>query len=131
MQDLCQPIESDDGTLKPNSTLARLSELCIEASKNAGRPLYLAPKYKGYMESAGFVDVVERRFKWPLNEWPKDPHFKELGAWNRVNLDNGMDGLLLALFTRFLGWTSDEVLVYSAEARKALKDRSVHAYLPM
>src|SRR5699024_11578697 len=44
----------------------------------AERPMYLAPKYKDYFERAGFVDVMERRFKWPLNEWPKDSYFKEI-----------------------------------------------------
>lgn len=131
MQDVAHPITSDDGTLTPESPIGRLTSLCIEASDAAERPMYLAPKYKGYLERAGFVDVVERRFKWPLNEWPKDPYYKEIGAWTRENLDSGMDGLLLALFTRFLGWSMDEVTVLSAEIRAALRDRRVHAYIPM
>lgn len=124
-------MQSDDGTLTPDSTLGRLQHLWKEASDLAERPTYLAPEYKGYFENAGFVDVVERRFKWPMNEWPRDPHHKELGAWSRENMDNGMDGLLVALFTRFLGWTSEEVAVFSAQARAALKDRRIHGYIPV
>ena len=90
-----------------------------------------AAKYKSYLESAGFVDVVERRFKWPINEWPKDPHHKEIGAWVRENLDTGVDGLLMALFTRFLGWSPEEVTVFSAQVRLALRNRNVHGYIPM
>ncbi|KAL2109245.1 hypothetical protein VUR80DRAFT_2799 [Thermomyces stellatus] len=122
---------SDDGTLAPDSILSRVTGLFKEASEKSGRPAYLAHNYKEYFESAGFVDVVEQRLKWPINEWPKDPHYKELGAWTRENLDTGMDGLLLALFTRFLGWTPDEVTVFSAQVRAALKDRRVHAYMPV
>lgn len=131
MQDVVHPITSDDGTLTPESPIGRLTSLCIAASDAAERPMYLAPKYKGYFERAGFIDVVERRFKWPLNEWPKDPYYKEIGAWTKENLDSGMDGLLLALFTRFLGWSPEEVTVFSAEIRAALRDRRVHAYIPM
>lgn len=63
MQDVVHPITSDDGTLTPESPIGRLTSLCIAASDAAERPMYLAPKYKGYFERAGFVDVVERRFQ--------------------------------------------------------------------
>lgn len=131
MPDIVHPITSDDGTLTPDSPIELLTSLCIEASDAAQRPMYLAPKYKDYFERAGFVDVIEHRFKWSLNEWPKDSCYKEIGAWTRENLHTGMDGLLLALFTRFLGWSSEEVTVFSAEVRAALKDRTVHGYIPM
>lgn len=97
----------------------------------SGRPIDLAPYYKTYLESAGFVDVVEQRSKWPLNEWPKDPHFKELGSWVRECHDQGVEGLIMALLTRNLGWSKEEVLVLCAEIRASLKTRRVHAYIPM
>ena len=131
MQDFSLPYGCDDGTLLPDSPTARLSNLCQQAGAAAGRPMDLGPKYASYLSMAGFTDVVERRFKWPLNEWPKDRHYKELGAWTHENISGGLEGLLLALFTRFLGWTRDEVLVYCSEARAALRDRRVHAYMPM
>lgn len=93
--------------------------------------MYLAPKYMGYFERAGFVDVVERRFKWALNEWPKDLYYKEIGEWTRENLDSGMEALFFALLTRFLGWSSEEVTVFSAEIRAALRGRRVHGYIPI
>lgn len=124
-------MESDDGTVTPTSALGRLQSLWKEASDVAGRPAYLAPRYKSYLQEAGFEDVVERRLKWPLNEWPRDPHHKELGAWSRTNMDNGMDGLLVGLFTRFLGWTQEEVTVFAAQARAELRDRRIHGYIPV
>ena len=77
------------------------------------------------------MDIVEHRFEWPLNEWPKDPHYKELGAWTRENLNGGVEGLIMALFTRYLGWTQEEVLGFCVEVRAALRDRRVHGYIPM
>jgi hypothetical protein len=31
------------------------------------------------MERAGFTDVVQTVYKWPMNRWPKDRKYKELG----------------------------------------------------
>lgn len=126
MQDFLLPYASDDGTLTTDNAAYRASALCVEAAEANGRPNNLAPYYKSYLERAGFVDVVERRFK-----WPKDPYYKELGTWTRENLDGGIEGLVMALFTRFLGWSKEEVLGFCAQFRAALKDRSVHGYIPM
>ena len=131
LQDFLLPYASDDGTLTPDHPIHRSSSLCVEAARIAGRPIDLAPQYKTYLENAGFIDVVEYQLKWPLNEWPKDPHYKELGSWVRECHDQGAEGLIMALFTRHLGWTREEVLVLCAQIRSRLKDRSVHGYIPM
>ena len=131
MQDICLPYECDDGTLTKDNPLRRISTLSVEAGKVAGRPLDLPPKYKTYLQKAGFVDVVERRIKWPLNQWAKDPHHKLIGTWVRENFHIGIEGLLMALFTRHLGWTREEVLIASMEFKDALKDHSTHAYIPV
>ena len=44
-----------------------------------------AKSYKRLMEEVGFVDVVEVVHKWPTNTWPKDPEYKEIGAWQMIN----------------------------------------------
>lgn len=131
MQDIVLPYESDDGTLTEDNPLRRISKLAVEAGKVAGRPFDVPTKYKSYLKKAGFVDVVERQLKWPLNQWPKDPYYKEIGAWTRLNLDTGIEGLMMALLTRFLGWTQNEVLIAAMEVREALKDRRTHGYAPM
>ena len=41
--------------------------------------------------------------KWPVSQWPKDPYYKEIGVWAQENLSTGVEGLMLALFTRYLG----------------------------
>lgn len=109
----------------------RFGKLSEEASIALGRPLNVAPKYKDMMVKAGFVDVVERRLKWPIGIWPKDPYFKELGYWYYTNMTTGLEGLLMALLTRGLGWTKEQVLVFCAQVRPALRDPRIHAYLPM
>ncbi|KAF9871894.1 TAM domain methyltransferase [Colletotrichum karsti] len=131
MQDFALPYGCDDGTLSPNSPLHRLSTLFREGTAKAGRRMDVAPSYQTLMRAAGFEGVVEWQSKWPVNRWPRDPHYKELGMWTHANLDTGLEGLTLALFTRFLGWSSEETLAFCAEVRTALKDLRTHAYLPM
>lgn len=33
------------------------------------------------LQDAGYIHVQETHYKWPTNQWPKDPHFKELGLF--------------------------------------------------
>ena len=103
MQDVMLPYQSDDGTLALDSPLARLGELFREASAALGRPMDIASKYKSMIEAAGFKHMVERCFKWPLNTWPRDLRYKEIGAFTFQNYDSGLEGLTLGLFTRARG----------------------------
>jgi len=80
----------------------------------------------GWIQDAGFEDVVEKRCKWPLGPWPKDPKLKELGIWARAHTDAGLENWCLALLTRVLGWSYEQVQVHIAAARKDLWDKSIH-----
>jgi hypothetical protein len=40
-----------------------------------------AKYYRQQMIDAGFVNVQERLYKWPINAWPKDVRYKEIGAF--------------------------------------------------
>lgn len=131
MQDFVIPYASDDGTLTKDNIMYRVTALCVEAAAAAGRPIDRTPDYKTLLEKKGFVNVVETCFKWPMNEWPRDLHHKELGTWVREMLHAGIDGLMMALLTRFHGWAEEEVLVAGAQFRAALRDPSVHAYIPI
>ncbi|KAM5344056.1 hypothetical protein ACJ41O_012593 [Fusarium nematophilum] len=131
LQDMGLPARSDDDTLHPDSYLAQWCKLCLDAGKNLGRPVFPTTEYKNYLAAAGFEDIVEVQKKWPTNCWPRDRKFKELGAWAYANIAGGLEGLSLAHFTRGLGWSSEETLVFCAQTRKDLKDPRIHAYWPM
>jgi hypothetical protein len=76
------------------------------------------------MQEAGFVDVVERVFELPQNEWPETPA-KEIGKWTMANFEYGLEGLSLRLFSRGLGW-SDERTILFCTARSDLKNPEKH-----
>lgn len=72
--------------------------------------------------------MTEKRFKMPLGPWPKDAKLKNVGRWHLLECYQGIEGWIIALFTRLLGWKLEEVQLFLAEVREGFKDRSVHAY---
>lgn len=125
------PMCSDDGTLTPDSAVYRWSALMAEASDKLGSRLDSGLGYRQQLLDAGFTNVVQRVFKWPMNTWPKDPRHKELGAWGLENIMQGLQALSLALFTRALGWKPDELELFLVDVRKDLRNRNIHGYWRM
>ncbi|CAP61830.1 uncharacterized protein PODANS_5_2670 [Podospora anserina S mat+] len=121
-------IRCDDGTLPPDSPLAKWHELMHDAANKAGFPLDAINRVPDMMAEAGYVDIVARQVKWPINTWPRDPKHKELGKWAHENFSWGCESMSLALFTRVLRWSADEVRIFMASVRKDLRDRRLHAY---
>jgi len=121
----------DDGTLPKDSALYKWSELFNDAAAAYGRPADCAKLYKEQMEAAGFVNVTQRVYKWPMNTWPRDKKYKELGMWAEQNLLNGLYAFSAALFTRALGWSPEELELFLVDVRKNVRDRSIHSYWPI
>ncbi len=52
---------------------------------------------------AGFEDVVEVKYKWPLGEWPVDQRLKDIGRWNAQHWLEGMDAWSMRVLTQYMG----------------------------
>lgn len=141
VQDICFPVRCDDGTLKADSYLARWSKCMIKATKADGRSIEATKAdgcsaegsllYKSKLEAAGFINVKEFVYMWPMNWWPAREHYKDLGKWCYYNIAGGLSGISMRLFTKNLGWEQAEVEAFLAEVRKDMKDRNIHAWWPM
>jgi hypothetical protein len=44
----------------------------------------------------------------PIGTWPKDPRLKELGMYQLEQMCASVEPFILALLTRFLGWSHIE-----------------------
>ncbi|KAH6890278.1 S-adenosyl-L-methionine-dependent methyltransferase [Thelonectria olida] len=128
LQELNGFYKSDDGTLTEYHAVSRWCTLLQEAATKLGRPFTQTAKFAQVMAEVGFIDIVETRFKWPVNTWAKEKKFKELGAWNNENASQVLESATLAAFTRALGWTTEEVNVFLVDVRKDLNNRNIHAY---
>ncbi|KAG7055655.1 methyltransferase domain-containing protein [Colletotrichum scovillei] len=128
LTDNCFPLQCQDGTMDPKSPVAEWSTLLMEACDRMGRPVTVPALFKNLLLRAGFVDVVEVHRIWPLHDWPKNDQLKEIGRYSQESSLQGCEASALALFTRVLGWTRDETLVFCSGVRKDLHNRNIHAY---
>ncbi|KAL8690263.1 MAG: hypothetical protein Q9224_004447 [Gallowayella concinna] len=118
---------SEDGTLTDDLPIQKWITTLLAAARDFGRDPCPGPKLAGYMRDAGFKDVQERKYKIPIGPWAKDKHLKTIGAWNLVQIEDGLEAFTLRLFTQVLGWKSDEVQVLLANVRKDLRNPKIHA----
>ncbi|KAF3007728.1 hypothetical protein E8E13_009786 [Curvularia kusanoi] len=120
--------KSDDGTVETDSIFDQWGKTSLLLGDKFGKTLRVVDEARGNMEAAGFVDVVEHRWKLPIGGWPADKRFKEIGQYNRIHWEQGIEGWSIYLLTTILKWSIEEVQVYLAKMRTALKDRRIHAH---
>ena len=108
--------------------IVKWHEYMHQAAEKMGFPLGIVHDFPDMMRKAGYTEITRRVFKWPTNTWPKDKRFKEIGWLACENFSWGCESMSLALLTRGLGWSVDEVRVFMASLRRAFADRRVHAY---
>jgi len=81
----------DDGTMRDDWPFAEWTRYGDSAAMSLGKPLRIANKLKRWYKEAGFLDVHEEVFKIPMNPWPRDPHYKDIGRvsifFSHVTLD--------------------------------------------
>jgi SAM-dependent methyltransferase len=90
---------ADDGTLPPDHFYYKWTAAIMEMSAKMGKSFHIWKEAKDRMLKAGFVDVVEVPFKWPINSWPDDPKLKNLGRFNQFRLNDGCEGFVLRILT--------------------------------
>ena len=90
---------SDDDTVGPDHFYTLWGQTVLDMGRRWGKGFDAFEIIKEKMEQAGFVDVMETKMKWPIGGWPKDRALRELGMWNAVRLDTGIEGYVMRLFT--------------------------------
>ncbi|EXJ66054.1 uncharacterized protein A1O5_10668 [Cladophialophora psammophila CBS 110553] len=118
---------SDDNSLPPDGGIAAWNKVGPECHAKLNRELQVFQTMRQRMIDAGFESVTERRYKWPIGPWPKDPNLKQLGQWCRAHVETGLENWTLRLLTSVLGWTADEVRALCATVRNELRSPKVHA----
>jgi SAM-dependent methyltransferase len=113
------------------TALEKFHGMMIQGVKSLGKDMTRAPKYKEYFRDAGFIDIVEKQFRWPTNDWPKGKYYKSVGLWYNRDLQEGLSGMAMAIFTRGLKMSKEEVDTFLEVVRKDIDDRMIHAYLPL
>jgi len=117
---------SPDNTTPPDWVGKKANSGFITACKEAGQDPLPGPKVEGWVKDAGFVDVTHRKNPLPVGTWPADKNLKAVGAWNYLQVNEGLEAFLMAIFTRRLGYSKEEVDVMCASIRREMKDPKMH-----
>ncbi|KAK8113497.1 hypothetical protein PG984_014023 [Apiospora sp. TS-2023a] len=129
-QDYYVKLDSFDGTLD-GTALQRWNAMINEALVPTGRSGLNSAHYAGWMREAGFEDVVQEKFAVPGNPWTRDKTHKQLGVLQRTNILEGLHGISISLFTKFLGMSTEEVEVFLADVRRDINDTRIHFHYPV
>ncbi len=124
------PIRSVDNTSSGSST-EEWQALILKGAAKVNRDITWVRNLKAYMEEAGFVDVVEKHFSWPIGPWCKDRKLKAIGVLLREDLGRVLEALSKKLLIDSLGMEMEAVGKLLAAMRKEWEEGVVHAYLPM
>lgn len=136
VQDCVFTVLSDDGTITDETILFKWMKMLLDGMARFQHPLDSALRYREQLEAVGFVDVVEYNYKWPINRWPRDPKYKEIGLWAYENFSAGISTFSLAIMTRSkdeggLGWSHTEMELFLADVRRDMKSTALHGYYPI
>jgi SAM-dependent methyltransferase len=123
------PLKSIDDTLD-NTSLQKWFKACVKAGEMAGRPWLNVAHYKEWMEDIGFEDVTEVIYHIPINDWPLGSKEKEIGMMLRKDLSTSLSSLK-SILTHGLKWNDADVEELLKGAKHDLRNRNIHAYLPL
>ncbi|KJZ69831.1 hypothetical protein HIM_10784 [Hirsutella minnesotensis 3608] len=101
----------------------------VHAHSQIGRPLDPVSSFRVCAEEAGFTEISERMFEFPLGKWPEDQHDKEIGDLMASSFKKGLHGLTAKAFRDILGRSKEEVEVFNAFVRRELDNNSNMATL--
>lgn len=79
------------------------SALFIDAAESIGQTFKIPRQSKRLIQEAGFIDVVETKYKMPVGGWMAERKWKDLGRWNLLFLTTGLEGMQLWLLRAVLG----------------------------
>ncbi|KAI1750828.1 tam domain protein [Xylaria castorea] len=127
-QELLPTLGCDDDSMPDDWAPNLLFNDLEDCARREHRPLDIAKTYKQGLINAGFVDVTEQVYKIPINGWAKSKNWKTLGdLWN-VNCLDAIQGVAMALLHRARGLKRHQIEIHLMDTRRALSDKSVHAY---
>ncbi|KAL8965023.1 MAG: hypothetical protein Q9197_006707 [Variospora fuerteventurae] len=121
-------LKSDDGSIVPGDVLDQCGTLAVQAGISLGSSLEVEKSMQDDIARAGFTEVVKTTYKWPVGAWSNDPRLKELGKWNLLHWQQGLESWTLRSFTKRMGWSYEAVKKWNADVHRTLKERKHHAY---
>ncbi|CZR58303.1 related to methyltransferase [Phialocephala subalpina] len=118
--------KSEDGSLTEDHFMVQWSKTLLYAAEQLGKTFAIYDFNREMITKAGFVDVVEKKFKVPVGTWPSDPKMKELGQ--HVVSEIRREDVMTGRWTDEKQWSYEEIQAHIATMRKQILNRKNHAY---
>lgn len=119
---------SFDGTFKGTKAEEYLEKL-TEAGKILGTRFDMIPTLQDTIKKAGFEEVTEKKLFVPIGTWPKDPHYKELGAVASKTSHDGTEAYGMVLLTRVLKMDTKAAKALCVAASQDFINRKIHTVM--
>lgn len=126
-QDLLSSILCDDDTMADDNPLKLHFEDIEDATASEGRPLNSGDKWRKACEEVGFVDITEYVFKVPINGWPRELRWKELGKMWEANCLHGIQAVTYGPLGRIRHLSRNQMEV---RQHKMLDNRVFSSHFP-
>ena len=127
-QEYSLPIVGNSEPLPDDSVWNAWGKVFEQAGEKTGRSFLVTDHWTEWVQNAGFTGHMNTStVKLPIGGWPLQQRQKEVGLFNCLSLEQGLDGFASYICTQVLGWQPDELTVLLARVRAALKDQACHA----
>lgn len=107
----------DNGSLE-ETAFAYWYKYLKEATEKLERPLaHSSHETVAELHKAGFTQIWHRHILLPLNPWPLDVNGRHIGRWYSLAMDQSIETLGLAPFSRAFGWPLGKIQRLSADVK--------------
>lgn len=73
----------DDGTMAEDNVWREWQQTAHSFAEISQRRFFSAEETEQEMKDAGFVDIVQKKYKLPIGGWSSDPRYREIGRVSR------------------------------------------------
>jgi SAM-dependent methyltransferase len=94
-QDWNSHIYSADDSIPHDRMLYKYHDFTCYRRDDAGYNTQPGPELESWVRDAGFINVQAYKFIIPMGTWPKEKKFKQVGAYNLLQFQQGMEGIAI------------------------------------
>lgn len=93
-----------------------------DATRKVGLDSEGSRKFPEYLAAQGYINLRDESFKWAIGGWLRGQKEKDIRKWMLESVLQGLSGVTMALFMRYLEWSREAVEIFLTAVRKQAMD---------